>query len=91
MIALMLIAVFYLYVDQKYISITASELAAAYQVNSKKADDKFLNKKLELSGDVKSYYFLENQPNLLELKTDNNQIKIFCSFLSSKDDSIAAT
>ena len=91
MIAMILIAVIYLYVEQKNIYITADELAAAYQENSEKADDKFLNSKLELSGKVKSYYLFENQSNLLELKTENSKIKIYCSFLSPKDDSIAAT
>jgi hypothetical protein len=91
MIALLLIAVLYLYVDQKNIYITANKIAAAYQEHTEKADDKFLNKKLELSGKVKSYYFFEDQPNLLELKTKNSKIKIYCSFLSSKDDSFAAT
>jgi hypothetical protein len=91
MIAMILIAVFYLYVEQKNIYITADELAAAYQEKTGKADDKFLNNKLELSGKVKSYYLFENQPNLLELKTENSKIKIYCSFLSSKDDSIAGT
>jgi hypothetical protein len=91
MIALILIAVLYIYVEQKNIYITGVELAAAYQEDAEKADDKFLNKKLELSGEVKSYYSFEHQPSLLELKTDNSKIKIFCSFLSSKDDSIAGT
>ena len=91
MIAMILIAVLYLYVEQNNIYITADELAAVYQKNIENADDKFLNKNLELSGEVKSYYFFENQPNLLELKTENSKIKIYCSFLSSKDDSIAGT
>jgi len=91
MIAMILIAVLYLYVDQKNIYISANELAAAYQENTAKADSKFLNQKLELSGKVKSYNSFENQPNLLELKAENSKIKIFCSFLSSKNDSIAGT
>ena len=91
MIAMILIAVLYLYVEQKNIYITADELAAAYQENFKKADEKFLNKKLELSGEVKSYYLFETQPNLLELKTENSKIKIYCSFISLKDDSVAGT
>lgn len=91
MIAMILIAVLYIYVEQKNIYITAEELAAAYQENTEKADDKFLNKKLELSGKVKSYYSFENQSNLLELKTENSKIKIFCFFLSPKDDSLAGT
>ena len=91
MIAMILIAVLCLYVEQKIIYITADELAAAYQGNFEKADEKFLNKKLELSGEVKSYYLFENQPNLLELKTENSKIKIYCSFLSLKDDSVAGT
>lgn len=91
MIAMILFAVLYLYVEQINIYITADELAAAYNENTEKADEKFLNKKLELSGVVKSYYLFEDQPNLLELKTENSKIKIFCSFLSLKDDSIAGT
>ncbi len=91
MIAMILIAVLYLYVEQKNIYITTDELAAAYQENSEKADDKFLNSKLELSGKVKSYFIFEDKPNPLELKTENSKIKIYCSFLSSKDDSIAGT
>ncbi len=91
MIAMILITVLYIYVEQKNIYITAEELAAAYQENTEKADDKFLNKKLELSGKVKSYYSFENQSNLLELKTENSKIKIFCFFLSPKDDSLAGT
>jgi len=91
MIAMILIAVFYFYVEQKNIFVSADELVAAYQANTENADDKFLNKKLELSGEVKSYYSFENQPNLLELKTKNSNIKIYCSFLSPKDDSLAGT
>lgn len=91
MIAMILIAVLYLYVDQKNIYISANELAVAYQENTAKADDKFLNQKMELSGEVKSYNSFENQPNLLELKTENSKIKIFGFFLSSKDDSLAGT
>ena len=91
MIAMILIAVLYLYVEQIDIYITVDELAAAYQENSEKAAEIFLNKELELSGKVKSYYLFENQSNLLELKTENNEIKIYCSFLSLKDDSIAGT
>jgi len=91
MIAMILFAMFYLYVEQKIIYITADELAAAYKENTEKADEKFLNNKLELSGVVKSYYLFENQPNLLELKIENSKIKIFCSFLSAKDDSVAGT
>ena len=91
MIAMILIAVLYLYVEQKNIYITADELAAAYQENIENADDNFLNTKLELSGKVKSYFIFEDKPNLLELKTESSKIKIYCSFLSSKDDSIAGT
>ena len=82
MIAMILIAVLYLFVDQKNIYTTADELASAYQKDIKKADVYFLNKKIELSGKVKSYLFFDNQPNLIELKTKSSKIKIYCSFLS---------
>ncbi|MBT8385978.1 MAG: hypothetical protein KJO12_01075 [Ignavibacteria bacterium] len=91
MIAMILIAVLYLFVNQKNIYATADQLANAYQKNTKKADEKFLNKKLELSGQVKSFISSDDQPNILELKTKSSKIKIFCSFLSPKDDSLAGT
>ena len=91
MIALILIAVLYLYVDQKNIYVTVDELAIAYQKNTKKVDEKFLNKKLELSGEVKSFISSDNQPNLLQLKTKNSKIKVYCTFLSPKADSFAGT
>ena len=91
MIAMILIAVLYLFVDQKNIYVTVDELAIAYQKNTKNADEKFLNKKLGLSGEVKSFISSDNRPNLLELRTENSKMKIYCIFLSPKDDSLAGT
>ena len=91
MIALILFAVLYLYVDRKNIHVSVNQLASAYQESVTQADRKFLKKKLELSGKVKSYYSFEEQPNLLELITEKSEIKVYCSFLSQKDDSLAST
>jgi hypothetical protein len=91
MIALILIAVFYFYVGQKDIYITADELADTYLSNTEQADNKFLNKKMELAGEVKSYYAFKDQPNLLELKIENKGIRIYSLFSTQKDDSLAST
>ncbi len=91
MIAMILIAIIFIYVDKKNIRLTADELSSELLTDFEVANKKYLDKKLELYGKVKSYYSFQDKPNLLELETGNSKVKIFCSFLSSKDDSVAAT
>ena len=79
MIAMILIAVLYLFVDQKNIYVTVDELAIAYQNNTKKADEKFLNKKLELSGHVKSFISSDGptKPSRIKNQKQQNQNLLF--------------
>ena len=69
---------------QKNIKITSNELVKEYSQNQKTANEKFLNKSLELSGEVKSYYEFENENSIIELQTENNEIRLYCIIMNKE-------
>lgn len=77
MLLLILFVLFYIFVEQKSIEVSAVELSRNYVSDSQVADNKFLNQEIELTGSVKTYYELANEDNLLELRTDNDLPDIF--------------
>ena len=77
MLLLILFVLFYIFVEQKSIEISAVELAQSYISDSLNADKKFLNQEIDLTGSVKTYYEFENEDNLLELRTNNDLPGIF--------------
>jgi hypothetical protein len=78
MLLLILFILFYIFVEQKGIKVTADELVQNYSSNPDEADKKYLNNDIELTGQVKSYYEFENENSLLELQTDINSINLYC-------------
>jgi len=84
MLLLILLVLFYIVLQHKSIKITADELAAYYSLNQKNADEKFLNKDLELTGEVKSFYELENIKSILELKSENDSVKLYCIVMNKE-------
>ncbi len=91
MIAMIIIAVFYLYVENNDIELTVDDLSIELSDDLEKTNTQYYNKQIKLSGKVKTYYSFENQPNLLELKTKDEGIKILCSIPSAETDSLAKT
>jgi len=77
MLLLLLFVLFYIFVEQKSITINAIELARNYSFDSKDADRNLLNKEIELTGKIKTYYEFEETDNLLELKTENDLTGVF--------------
>lgn len=84
MLLLIIFVLFYIVMLQKNIKITAEELVANYTLNQKNADEKFLNKNLELTGEVKSYYEFENESSIIELQTENNETGLFCILINEE-------
>ena len=84
MLLLILVILFYVVLQQKSLKITADELVADYSLNQKNADEKFLNKNLELSGEVKSYYEFENDNSIIELQTKNNETGLYCIIMNKE-------
>jgi hypothetical protein len=77
MLLLILFVLFYIFVGQKSIEVSAVELAQSYGSDSQNADKKFLNQEIELTGSVKTYYEFENESNLLKIKTADNLPGVF--------------
>ncbi|MGB5287183.1 MAG: hypothetical protein WBN42_01740 [Ignavibacteriaceae bacterium] len=84
MLLLILVILFYVVLQQKSIKTNADELVANYSLNQKNADEKFLNKNLELAGEVKSYYEFENDNSIIELQTENNETGLYCIIMNKK-------
>ena len=84
MLLLILVILFYVVLQQKSVKITADKLVASYSLNQKNADKKFLNKDLELTGEVKSYYEFENENSIIELQTENNETRLYCIIINKE-------
>lgn len=88
MIVLLLLALYYIYIEFETIRINASELADAYYLNKVQADKKFLNKEIELTGKVSAFYQFSDGDNYLELESENNEIGVYCIIIPGKDNKI---
>ena len=84
MVVLLLLIFYYLFTEMTSIEIGVEELARDYSTDVQGADDKFLNKEIELIGKVKAYFDFENENDLLELVSENAVISIFCILLNDK-------
>lgn len=78
MLLLIIFVLFFIVFQDKNKVISANELVKNYSINQKTADSKFLNKKIELSGNVKSFIQSENGGSFLELQTNNEDLRLFC-------------
>ncbi|HLG32849.1 MAG TPA: hypothetical protein VI362_07390 [Ignavibacteriaceae bacterium] len=90
MIVLLLLALYYIYIEFETIRINAVELDGAYKLNKLEADKKFLNKEIELTGIVIAFYLFSDGDNLLELESEDNGIGIYCIIKPGKDNEIAS-
>ena len=66
--------------------VSADELVRSYSLDQITADNKFLDKDIELSGSVKSFIQSPSGNSFLELQSNNENLKIFCII---KDESTA--
>lgn len=78
MLLLIIFVLFFIVFQDKNKAISASELVESYSIDQKTADNKFLNKDIELSGNVKSFIQSENGGSFLELQTNNEDLRLFC-------------
>lgn len=89
MIVLVIVAIYIFYTESMPLKISADELIEAYEKNSPQADDNFLNKEIEVTGTVKSYYNFENKNSLLELNSDNRDTRIYCIIVTADNEAMA--
>jgi tRNA(Ile2) C34 agmatinyltransferase TiaS len=86
MIVLVILAIYFFYTETMPVRISVEKLITAYEQNSRRADDNFLNKEIEVAGTVKAFYEFENKHNLLELNSGNRDIRIYCIIVTADID-----
>jgi len=90
MLVLLVAAVFIYYAEMISLKVDAVNLAASYSKNKTEADNKFLDKELEVTGTVKAFYTLLEIRNVLELNTGESEVSVFCFFMNEIDENKAA-
>jgi hypothetical protein len=76
--SLLLILFYFVFTEIRSVEISAEELANIYSRNIRSANEKYLNKEIEMTGKVKVFFELEEEDDLLELISDDSEIRIFC-------------
>jgi hypothetical protein len=78
MLLFIIFVLFFIVFQDRKIIVSAAELVESYSINQETADNKFLDKKIELSGTVKSFIQSESGNNYLELHSNNKSLKLLC-------------
>ena len=86
MLVLLIAAVFIYYTEMISIKVDAVNLATSFSKNITEADNNFLDKELEVTGTVKSFYTLLEIKNVLELNTGDSEVSLFCFFMNEIDE-----
>ena len=90
LLVLSVVLAFIYYNKFYYHEIAAQDLAHAYTKDAVSANMEFLDKRLNLLGQVKSYLVLPNAGPVLELKTYPEDIPLMCYFNNEEDQHIAS-
>jgi hypothetical protein len=85
MIVLLVAAVFYLYIENRPLKISAENLARAYNENPGTANQKFLAKEIEISGIISSIYTFQDTINIVKFNTEL-ETNIYCLFQGLQPD-----
>ena len=91
MLLLLLFVLFYVVLQDKTIKVTSNDLVKSYTTDIKQADIKFLNKEIELTGKVKSFFQFEAEKSLLELETGNSELQLFCLLMNKETEEKASS
>jgi hypothetical protein len=84
MLLLILFVLFFIVLQDKSIKVSADELVNSYSLDISSSDKKFLNKEIELTGGIKSFLQFESDNSLLELRTANDELKLYCILMNKK-------
>lgn len=91
MLLLILIVLFFIVLQDKIIKVSADELGNSYNSEVSASDKKFLNKEIELTGEIKSFLQFETDKSLLELRTINDRLKLYCILMNKETEAKAST
>lgn len=86
MLILLTTAIFIYYTEMIPVKIDAEKLAGEFSNDKTKAEKKYLEKDIEVTGSVKAFYKLLEIRNTLELNTGDKETSLFCFFLKESDE-----
>ena len=84
MLLLIIFVLFFVVMQNRTIKLKVEELIQNYQTNKVEADKKYLNQKLEITGEVKSFLKPDGENGLLELNSTNFKYKLFCRLMNNE-------
>ena len=91
MLLLILFVLFFIVLQDRGIKVSADELVNSYSLDISSSDKRFLNKEIELTGGIKSFLQFESDKSLLELKTANDELKLYCILMKEETEEKAST
>jgi hypothetical protein len=91
MLLLILFVLFFIVLQDKSIKVSADELVSSYSLDISSSDKKFLNEEIELTGGIKSFLQFENDKSLLELRTANDELKLYCILMNKETEEKVST
>lgn len=91
MLLLILLVLFYIVFQDKNIKVSAEELVSSYSSNINAANKKFLDKEIELTGEVKSFFQFEGEKSLLQLNTGNSELQLYCILMNKETEEKASS
>jgi hypothetical protein len=91
MLLLILFVLFFIVLKDRSIKVSADELVSSYISDIPASDKKFLNKEIELTREIKSFLQFESDKSLLELKTANDELKLYCLLMNKETEEKAST
>jgi len=90
MLLLIFFVLFFIVLKERNLKVTSEQIVKSYLLDIKAADAKFLNKEIELSGRVKSFFQFEVEKSLLELETGNSELQLFCLLMNKENEDKAS-
>lgn len=91
MLLLILFVLFFIVLKDRSLKLTSEQIVKSYISDIKAADANFLNKEIELSGKVKSFFQFEVEKSLLELETGNSELQLFCLLMNKETEDKASS
>jgi len=91
MLLLILFVLFFIVLQDKSIKVSSDELVNSYSLDISASDKKFLNKEMELTGGIKSFLQFESEKSLLELRTANDELKLYCILMNKETEEKVST
>jgi len=84
MLLLILFVLFFIVLQDKKIKVSVDELVNNYSLDISASDKRFLNKEIELTGELKAFLQFESDKSLLELRTTNDELKLYCILMNKE-------